>query len=403
MKCGKLKNGWKYILHPNACLKTVTILILFATGSIDEMPEERGLSHFIEHMFFKGTTNHKAAKDITQTIYKLGGYINAYTSYNYTGYYIQISKEYLHNALQVLSDILFKSTFRSEAIEREKFIVIQENKKHASEPNRVLNDLTNSLVYRGTSLENEIGGYDKDIKWFTRKMILNYLAKNYGDVVVSVVGGVVGPNVLNKYFGKPWYATTTAKVYPSIKTVNQKEPAFKMLKHSFTEVYLSVTFPIEDMFADEKTHLMADIISVVLGGNMNSRLFMKLREKKQYVYSVRCDPNHYQVGGDISIRCGTQKKYIKKVVAGILDEVKHFKITAQELKEAVNYTVGQLVLNAEDSTEVVFYQAYQYLYMDKCRKIEDEIALYKKLKLTEVNEYARQIFDMKKLNIAILM
>jgi len=396
MKCGKLKNGWKYIFDPNPCLKNVTILVLFATGSIDETPTEKGIAHFIEHLFFQGA-------DITQTIYKLGGEINAFTSYNYTGYYIKIDKHYLEDALKVLSKMFFKSRFTPAAVQHEKAIVIQENSKHDSEPARLLNDLSNSLVYQGTPLENNIGGYEAQIRGFTRQMVLDYLSKNYGNAVVSLVGNARDSSslrLLNKYLGKPnWYATPCPKLYPCIGV--QLAPSIKLIKRDFEEVYIGVTFPVADMY-QEKEIAMTDIIGVVVAGNMHSRLFMKLREKKQYTYSIKCYANHYQIGGDLSIQCGTQSKYIKLVIADILEELYGFKMTAREFTEAINYTLGQLMLNMEDSKEVAFYQAYQYVYMDKCRKMEDEIALYRQLTLKDVNAYAARIFDMKKINIAII-
>lgn len=394
MKCGNLRNDWKYIIQANPCLKTVTILVLFATGSINETGSEQGLSHFIEHLFFHSNY-------LTQTIYKLGGYINAFTSYNYTGYYIKIDSNYLEDALKILSSMFFGCKFTQQAIEKEKSIVIQENNKHDSEPSRLLNDLSNSMVYQGTALANNIGGYEKQIRGFSRPMILKYLSNNYGNAIVSLVGNkTVDLKLLNKYLGKPWVAKPhPIKHYPRL--CDQLVPAIKIMTRDFEEVYISITFPASDMY-QEKAILMADIIGTVLAGNMNSRLFLKLREKKQYTYSIKCYSNHYQIGGDISIQCGTQHKYIKAVITGILDELVGLKITARELKDAINYRIGQMMLNAEDSAEVAFYQAYQYLYMDKCRKIEDEIPLYRKLVLKEVNTYVKEIFDMKRMNIAII-
>jgi len=403
MKCGHLRNGWKYIIHPNPCLKTATILVLFATGSIDETDSEKGLAHFIEHLFFHNDS-------LTQSIYKLGGYINAFTSYNYTGYYIKIDAAYLENALKIFSKMFFQCKFTTAAIEKEKGIVIQENKKHESEPNRLLNDLSNGMVYQGTPLANNIGGYEKQIRGFSRPMILKYLSKNYGRAVVSLVGTPANSRTLsklNKYLGKAWLASTKSSPSPSssIKSriCDQIAPAIKLMPAAFEEVYLSVTFPVADMY-QEKEILMTDIIGIVLAGNMNSRLFLKLREKKQYIYSIKCYSNHYQIGGDISIQCGTQSKYIKAVIAGILDELDGgLKITSRELKDAINYRIGQMrLVNAEDSAEVAFYQAYQYVYMDKCREITDEISLYREITLKEINAYAKDIFDMKKLNIAII-
>ena len=419
MKCGLLKNKWKYIINPSSCQKTVTILILFRAGSLYERPGERGLSHFIEHLFFQGTHGKlKNSKDITRNIYQNGGYINAYTSYDYTGYYVKIDAQHLEEALKVLGEMLFESRFAKEALEREKKIVIQENHKHNSEPFRVLQELNYELVYHGTPLAEGVGGTNKEIRAFTRNKIMRYLGERYQEAIVSVAGKLVGNQtkvigLLDKYLGHKMnyggYGKGENKKREDIKVPIYQKPRLKTVSRDFKETYISLGFPVCALIpglSNAKERAACDILGVILAGNMNSRLFMQLREKKQYVYTVKYFINHYETGGELSLQCGTQPRYLKQVVSEILEELTDLigkrKIGRKEFEEAVQYRVGELILNTEDSHEVAAFQAYQYLFLDQCRGIEDEVKMYKKLTIKEVNEMAKKVFDLSKVNLGII-
>jgi len=147
-------------------------------------------------------------------------------------------------------------------------------------------------------------------------------------------------------------------------------------------------------------------LGTILAGNMNSRLFHRLREKHQYVYSVKYDVNHYEMGGDISIQCGTNPQHVKQVIHHILDELKQLnksKAKKEEVQEAVDYRIGQLTLMTEDSKDVAFFQGYNYLFLDKCQSIDDTIKEYEKVTIKDVNRMIDKIFDFQKVNIAVIL
>ena len=419
MKCGTLKNNWKYIINPSSCQKTVTILILFRAGSLYERSGERGLSHFIEHLFFQGTTGKlKKSKDITQMIYQHGGYINAYTTHDYTGYYIKIGAKYLEEALRVLSEMIFMSKFAKEALDREKKIVIQENNKHNSEPFRVLQELNYELIYAGTPLAESVGGTEKEIRKFDRKKILRYLGERYQEAVISVAGKLEGSQkkveeLLEKYLGKSMkYGSLKNSENKQIKKIfrpTYSKPRLKVLKMNFKETYVGMGFPVNALMngiTNAKERAACDILGVILAGNMNSRLFMRLREEKQYVYTVKYFINHYEIGGGLIFQCGTQSRYLKKVISEILEELiaikGNKKIYKKEMNDAVKYRTGELILSTEDSREVAAFQAYQYMFLNQCYGIEDEIKIYQKLRLKDVQEVANKILDFQKINLGII-
>ena len=318
--------------------------------------------------------------------------------------------------MKVLGEMLFQSRFAKEALEREKKIVIQENHKHSSEPFRVLQELNYELVYKNTPLAERVGGTDKEIRAFTRDKIMRYLGERYQEAIVSVAGKLVGSQtrvigLLDKYLGyKMNYGNGNNKKRDDVMRMPiYHKPRLKAVSRDFKETYVSLGFPVCALIpglSNAKERAACDILGVILAGNMNSRLFMQLREKKQYVYTVKYFINHYEIGGELTLQCGTQQKYLKQVVSEIIEElislIDKRKIGKKEFEEAIKYRVGELILNTEDSHEVAAFQAYQYLFLDQCRGIEDEVKVYKKLTLKEVNEVARKVFNLSKVNLAII-
>lgn len=417
MKCGFLKNKYKYILNPNNCQQTLTILVIFQAGSFYEPSGQRGLSHFIEHLFFQGTHGKlKNSTDLTQAIYQNGGYINAFTSYDYTGYYIKIDAEHIEEALKVLSEMFFQSKFDKNALEREKRIVIQENHKHASDPYRVLQELNYSLIYNGSPLGESIGGTDKEIKTFNRQKIFQYLNKHYNNAVVSLAGKLVHSekktiDLLNKYLGKEMcYGKKDIKDKNSLKPnldLIYIKPQIKTISRSFKETYVAMAFPAQTLLSEnKKERASCDILGVILAGNMTSRLFQRLREKHQLVYNVKYSLNHYEIGGEFTLHCGTDPKNVKKVVSQLLEALSEMKgkdkISQKEFKNAVQYRVGELVLMTEDTKDVAFFQGYRYLKLDECWGINDEIKLYKNLKINDVQQIIDKLIDFSKVNLSIV-
>jgi predicted Zn-dependent peptidase len=419
--CGLLKNNWNYILSPKPCLDTVTILILFRAGSIYELPGERGISHFIEHLFFQGNHGNNKSNKLTGEIYRHGGYINAFTSYDYTGYYIKISSKYLEKGLEVMSKILFQSEFSNSDVEKEKEIVIHENRKHRSDPVRVLGQINYENIFQNTPLAEDIGGTDKEIMNFNREKIMKYLSERYQHAVISLAGNFQNINIielLNKYFNKHINSNSFTKspilpMLPLIKYLNKSNKSnksdkskIKIIPSIFEESYLSIALPLSPLKPENHIERAAtELLSIVLAGNMNSKLFLLLREKYQLIYNINYSINYYEIGGELSLQCGTQSKNIYRVckeIISILQYIKTHGLTKSEFNDAVKFQIGELTLMSEDSKEVAFYQAYQYMFINKCWSLNDEIEMYNKLNLEEINKIISNIIDIPQIHLSIL-
>ena len=207
---GILNNNIRYLLIKNKCSKTTTIMFSVKVGSKDESNLIRGISHFIEHMLFKGTKNRPDSKAISDDLYKYGAEFNGYTHFETTSYHVKIDSKYIEEAIDVLADMLFNSKLTEKDINVEKKVVISENKKNRSDPNGEISILNETQIFRKTPYECDIGGYDKDINALTKSKITKYINKFYtsGNILITIAGNYSHSNtkmkaILTKYFVKP--------------------------------------------------------------------------------------------------------------------------------------------------------------------------------------------------------
>jgi predicted Zn-dependent peptidase len=416
---GKLKNNMKYLLIRNKCISSVTVMFGIKVGSKNEIKKHRGISHFIEHLLFKGTKKRLTSKNISNTLYEHGANFNASTGYEVTNYYVTIDSDYIMNAIDVLSDMLFHSMLDRKEIEKEKKVVISEHKRDRSDPSSKLQSILGRLLYKNTNYSYDICGIDEDIKNITRSMIINYLLYFYkpSNIIVAVSGNYKYTNnklvsILNEYFGKRMnhYGKITKSIKYSTKLYNnfyknQKDFQYIHKKELYSQAFLSIAFPCYD---GKSRHIYGlDIISNILGGNMSSRLFIKLREEKGLIYNVSASYNEYSDVGSFIISCSTfgDEVSILKCINIIMDEIADLRenvVSSKELNRAKNYINGDILLYLDDSSNLV----------DKCL---DDLLLYKKVKT--YNEYkkninlqsgkiiknlANDVFKKKKCNIGIL-
>jgi predicted Zn-dependent peptidase len=418
-KVGTLKNNMKYLLIKNKCISSATIMFGIKVGSKNEINKYRGVSHFIEHLLFKGTKNRLTSKNISSVLYEHGAMFNASTGYEITNYYVTIDTDYIIDAIDVLSDMLFYSKFDDNEIEKEKKVVISEHKKSRSEPTSKLYSILSKLLYKNTNYSYDICGIDEDIKNITRRSILYYLLYFYkpSNIIVAVSGNYKYSNnklinILNKYFGKTM--SHYGKIKKSLKYhtnkykhfyKNQTHFQYIHKKELYSQAFISIAFPCYD--GNSKDIYGLDIIANILGGNMASRLFIKLREEMGLIYNVSASYNQNSDVGSFSISCSTfgDEKSIIKCISIIMKELGNLKrnlITHKELNNVKNYINGNMLLYLDNS----FNLADEYL---------DNLLLYKKIvnystykkninKQTSriIQKISNDIFKTNKCNIGIL-
>lgn len=414
---GKLKNGIKYISTNTKCYDTVTVIFMVKTGSRNEVKKIRGITHFIEHLFFKGTKNRKSYLDISNEIYSMGGKMNAFTGYEVTSYYIKIPSKYLENSLDILSDMLFNSLFKEDDIKPEKYVVISENKKNRALPESIIFKTTMSAIFKGTSLQHSIGGVDNDIKRITKSEILNYLRMfySYSNIVVSITGNLNKyknmPGLISKYFNKKLtYKSTNLikfKKQPLITDFKKNfiGPLIKIKNKQFSQAYIEISFPAYKC-TDDRSYI-TDLIGNYLAGNMSSRLFVVLREENGLVYTVSYSQILLEDLSLFQITCGTfnDKKRILKTIDLIFKELFRLKkngISKKELENIKKYILGDISMEIEDSSEVCETYAHNYLYFNKPITYNNKIKKYKNIKEKDVRNILNDLFLKNKAIVTIM-
>lgn len=401
----KLKNGLRVITVPMHDNPTVTVLVLVETGSKYETKQKNGISHFLEHMCFKGTDKRPNAHAISAELDGLGSQYNAFTGQEYTGYYAKSAAQHFDKIFDVVSDIYLNSTFPKAEIEKEKGVIIEEINMYEDMPHRHVQDLFMELLYKEQPAGWNIAGTRENVRAMTRADFVKYKTAHYvPEATIVVVAGKVDERVIKKevsrVFGKiP--ASPKSKKKATKDSQKSPEVLVEYKKTDQTHLVLGVrAFDVHD-----KRNTALGVLAAILGGGMSSRLFIKLREELGVAYYVRASNDHYTDHGAFQISAGVSNPRVNEVVGEILKECASFTenlVSKEELAKAKEYLVGNMKLELESSDAWANFYGGQAVMR---RKIEDPSGIEKKIrKVTaeEVREVARSIFKDKNLNLALI-
>ncbi|KKS97665.1 MAG: peptidase M16 domain-containing protein [Candidatus Gottesmanbacteria bacterium GW2011_GWA2_43_14] len=399
-----LKNGLRLLTIPMPGVASVTLLLMVGAGSRYEEKEINGLSHFLEHMAFKGTKKRPTALDIATLIDGIGGEFNAFTSKDHTGYYIKAASKHLPLVFDVLSDMMLHSKFDPAEIEREKGVIIEEINMYEDMPIRKISDLYENLLYGNTKLGRDIAGIPDVIRSIKRDDFLSYLNRFYSpaNTIVTVSGGIDGDlrEMTAKYLGL-WQNKKTER--PEKAGDEQKKPAL-LLRHKDTQqAHLCIGVRSYSLTNPDRYKL--GLLTNILGGGMSSRLFIEVRERRGLAYYVRSSNEMYTDVGNFVTQAGVDTKRIDdaiKVILGEFSRIREEPIKAEELKKAKENLKGKLILDLEDSRNVAGLFASAELLEDKVRTPEEIMKNVDKVTAEEVMETARNIFKEQTLNLAII-
>lgn len=404
----KLKNGFPVILIPLKESKSMTLLVLYRVGSrYEDLKINHGASHFIEHLMFKGTKKRPTTLDISKELDGIGAEFNAYTSKDHTGYYIRADAEKFPLACDILSDMLWNSKFDNKEIQREKGVIIEEIKMYEDQPMYYAEMLFERLVFQGNMLGPDIAGTEKSLRQMSRKDIIDYLGSFYEPRNgVIIVAGKINKNIknlLNKYFvQKNNYKKIFKQEYEVFKN-QQKETRVLLDCRKTKQVHLALGFPAYSYSHPDLYAL--HVLAVILGGNMSSRLFINVRERKGLCYYIRAQADVYQDTGNLMIRSGLDKDKIHEAIKIIMAELKKIKtrgITAKELKQAKEFLKGRLTLQLEETNDLAEFYGRQYLLTDELLTPEQKINKIFKVTIGQVNKVAKDLIKSEKLNLAMI-
>ena len=402
-----LKNGLRVITIPMPSFESATVMVMVGAGSRYETPQNNGISHFLEHMAFKGTKKRPNAKVISELIDGIGGEFNAFTSKEVTGYYVKSAVTHVDLCLDILSDMLQNSKLEEAEIQREKGVILEEINLYEDTPARKIGDVYEGLLYGDTPMGWDIAGRKEVIKQITKKDFVDYMSNLYSanNITVVVAGGIEAKKaeeMVEKYFGemKSFDTLRYEKLYQ-----NQVKPSL-YIKHKETEqVHFAVGFRTVPVDSEEKHPL--SVLAAILGGGMSSRLFSEVREKRGLAYYVRTSSEHFQDAGNIVSTAGLDPKRLEEGIAVIIEEYSKFAnnkagLTEKELSKAKEYLKGHLVLELEDSRSVAAFYAQAELLEKQIETTEDLIKKIDKVSLKEIELVAKKYFKNETLNLAII-
>lgn len=398
----KLDNGIPVLVDNIESINTVSLGIFVNTGSRNEYPEESGVSHYIEHMMFKGTET-RTAKEISEIIDNEGGMINAYTSRDLTVYYIQMLSNKIGTGIDVLSDMFMNSTFSEENLEKERNVIIEEIRMYDDIPEEIIHD--ENVKYAVTGVQsNSVLGTIESLKGITRERFLKYFNEQYiaSNLVISVAGKVDVDEIytlLNKGLGKFRDSNFRRDIDTSF-IINGGE---NLIKKETNQVHLCFNTRGNGVKDDMK--YPGAIISSVLGGNMSSRLFQKIREERGLAYSVYSYGTAFLEGGLFTIYAGTTKESYKEVLEIIKNEFNDIRengITESELQKSKNQFLSMLTFSLESSKGKMSRMANSYLLYDKVIDIDEIIEKIEKITLEDIKKTAEYLFQEEYYSYTVL-
>ncbi len=403
-----LKNGLRVVTIPMPSLESVTVSVWVKTGSRNENSKNSGISHFLEHMFFKGTTNRPTAKQIAEEIDQIGGVQNAGTSKEYTEYYIKCRADKIEVAFDLLSDMTLNSLLDAKEIEREKGTIIEEIRMYEDTPMMNIGEVFEGLIYSGHSLGMDIAGTEKTVRDMKRKDFTDYRTNFYNpeNMLVTVAGGVDEKKVMelsNKYFSKLVSNTSTA-ISNGFKTV-QTAPKIKLHDKKKEQTHVILGF-----IADGKNYkykYAQTLLATILGGGMSSRMFTEVRERRGLAYSIRTSMDRYTDIGYMGTYAGLDTKRAEEAVKVMLEQHHQVAngqqpIANSELLKAKEFLKGHLALALEDTSDVSGFFGDQELFSDKVLTPEEVFKMVDKVTMDEVNAEANRLFVPERLNLAII-
>ncbi|ADP32186.1 M16 family metallopeptidase [Bacillus atrophaeus] len=385
------QNGVRVVLENNPTVRSVAIGVWIGTGSRHETPEINGISHFLEHMFFKGTST-RSARDIAESFDRIGGQVNAFTSKEYTCYYAKVLDEHANYALDVLADMFFHSSFDENELKKEKNVVYEEIKMYEDAPDDIVHDLLSKATYGNHSLGYPILGTEETLDSFNGDSLRKYMDDFYtpNRVVISIAGNVTDSFIKDV---EKWFGTYEAKGAAS----GMKQPEFhyeKLTRKKETEqAHLCLGFNGLEVGHPDIYNLI--VLNNVLGGSMSSRLFQDVREDKGLAYSVFSYHSSYEDSGMLTIYGGTgakQLQLLSETIQETLGTLKRDGITPKELENSKEQMKGNLMLSLESTNSKMSRNGKNELLLGKHKTLDEIINELNEVNLESVNGLARRIF-----------
>ena len=400
-----LENGLRILTVPQKGTQAVTVLVLVGTGSKYETKETSGISHFLEHMYFKGTRKRPTPLLISETLDKIGGIFNAFTSEDFTGYYAKVAASQFEIALEWVSDIYFNSLFSQKEIEKEKGVIIEEINMSLDTPMIYIGELWKRLLYGDQPAGWEVAGTKESVSRIKRGQILSYTKSQYvaSNTIVCLAGNIKQPEAIKKV--KKYFSFISEEKPKNKSKVVERQTAPEALVEfkSTDQTHLALGVRAYNLFHPQRYPL--EVLAVILGGMMSSRLFTEVREKLGAAYHIRTGADLDPDTGYLVTQAGVDSKKIDKVISTILKEYKKIsrkKVSGAELKKSKENLKGRLALALEASDVRASFFAGQELLENKILTPKEVFRRIDQVSVNDILKVAKDIFRPANLNLALI-
>lgn len=400
-----LKNGLRVIIVPMKDNPTVTVLALVEAGSKYETKKINGISHFLEHMCFKGTVKRPKAIDISRELDAIGSQYNAFTAQEYTGYYAKSDAKHFKKIFDIVSDIYLNSTFPEAEMQKEKGVIIEEINMYEDLPMRHVQDLMMELLYGDQPAGWNIAGEKENIKNMKRDDFVNYKKAHYlPEATTLVIAGKVKEQDVLKEVKKIFGEIHTGKKSAKIKTKEkQNKPEIMISFKETDQTHFVLGIRSYDLF--NKNNSVLSVLGGILGGGMSSRLFQKLREEMGVGYYVRAYNDTFTDHGFFQVSAGVDNKRIEEVINAVILECNKLKnelINKEELEKVKECLIGNMKLSLESSDDIANFYGGQELLKKKIEGVEHKADEIRKVSAQQIQNLAKDLFVDKKLNLALI-
>ncbi len=399
-----LPSGLEVITETIPSVRSVSVGVWVNTGSRDETQEQAGISHFIEHMVFKGTQKRRMHQ-IARRLESVGGYLNAFTSKEYTCYFARALDEHLQRSIDVVCDLILQPTFPEKELKKEKDVVLEEIKMYEDVPEDLIFDRFESIVYKNHTLGRPVIGYPETVRSFTRENLTDYLDTRYTpERTVIAVAGHASHNKVVRYVEKAFADTKRSAPAQPRTSINGYAPDEVMEHRSIQQAHLllgSRGFSMHD-----PKRIALSVLNTILGGGMSSRLNQNIREKYGYCYNIYSFINLHSDTGDFGVYMGTDQskvKHAEKLIRRELDKMTHKLVSDRELNQAKSQVKGSLMLGLESMSNRMMRIARQQIYFGRYFTLDEIIATVEQVTAEQVRDVAIELFKPDSFSRIVLL
>ena len=397
-------NGLKLVTNYMPGMESLAVGIWIKTGSRNENELNSGISHFLEHMLFKGTPSRNCRK-LKEEIEGKGGSLNGFTSEEVSCFLAKVSFKHQDIALEVLSDMVLNASIEEKELERERGVIIEEIKMYQDLPNHYVHDILTDIMWPGNPLGFSIAGSADSVGSILRKDIVEYRNTNYTPHNTTIVlCGNMDHNAIEPRLKKIFAGASKGKIKP-IDTFcnNQLKPVMKILCKDTKQAHICIG--LHSFGRSHKDRYALSLLHVILGANMSSRLFENIREKKGLAYEIGAEIKRYDETGAFVVHAGTEHKKAKEAIVCILKELREIKkknVTTGELKRAKEFFKVQLLMALEDTVEHMLWLGDYATSLNKLPDREEIIKKVEAVTAEDIRRVSKNIFNSSGLNIAVI-